>query len=52
MVTTTLRQAILYLAMELSNSKWKLLFSNGEKTRYKSIEARDLDKLGSSQRAV
>jgi hypothetical protein len=42
MVATTLRQTILYLAIELSNSKWKLFFSNGEKIRSKSISARDL----------
>ncbi len=45
MVTTTLRQEILYLAIELSNSKWKLFFSNGKKIRSKSIGARDLDRL-------
>ena len=45
MEATTLQQEILYLAMELSNSKWKLFFSNGEKIRSKSISARDLDSL-------
>jgi transposase len=45
MIATTLQQAILYLAIELSNSKWKLFFSNGEKIRSKSIEARDLESL-------
>ena len=45
MVPTTLRQKILYLAIELSNSKWKLFFSNGEKIRSKTIAARDLDSL-------
>jgi transposase len=45
MAATTLQQAILYLAMELSNSKWKLFFSNGEKIRSKTIRARDLDGL-------
>jgi transposase len=45
MVATTLQQEILYLAMELSNSKWKLFFSNGVKIRSKSIAARDLDQL-------
>ena len=45
MVPTTLRQEILYLAIELSNSKWKLFFSNGEKIRSKAIAARDLDSL-------
>ena len=33
---------ILYLAIELSNSKWKLFFSNGEKIRNKSIAASHL----------
>ncbi|MEN8132762.1 MAG: IS110 family transposase [Pseudomonadota bacterium] len=33
--------AVLYMAMELSNSKWKLGFSNGSKLRRKSIDARD-----------
>ena len=45
MVTTTLQQTSLYLAMELSNSKWKLFFSNGAKMRSKSIPARDLNGL-------
>jgi len=31
----------LYMAMELSNSKWKLGFGNGMKLRRKSIDARD-----------
>jgi len=30
---------VLYMAMELSNKKWKLGFSNGEKTRIKTIDA-------------
>lgn len=33
---------VLYLAFELSNKKWKLGFSNGEKMRYKTIAAGDL----------
>jgi len=33
---------ILYLAFELSNSKWKLFFSNGEKILNKSIAASHL----------
>ena len=45
MIATTLQQSILYLAIELSNSKWKLFFSNGEKNRSKSIGARDLAAL-------
>ncbi len=32
---------VLYMAMELSNRKWKLGFGNGSKLRRKSIEARD-----------
>lgn len=31
----------LYLAFELSNSKWKLIFSNGERLRHKTINAGD-----------
>lgn len=52
MVATTLQQAILYLAMELSNSKWKLFFSNGEKIRSKSIAARDLEALSHEIKAA
>jgi transposase len=36
---------VLYMAMELSNSKWKLGFGNGSKLRRKSIEARDRKRL-------
>lgn len=36
---------VLYMAMELSNSKWKLGFGNGSKLRQKSIEARDRKRL-------
>ena len=32
---------VLYMAMELSNSKWKLGFGNGAKLRRKTIDARD-----------
>jgi len=35
------QEAVLYMAMELSNSNWKLGFSNGQRTRRRSIEARD-----------
>jgi transposase len=35
----------LYIAFELSNKKWKLGFSNGKKRRWKTIPARDLDRL-------
>ena len=36
---------VLYMAMELSNSKWKLGFGNGAKLRRKTIEARDRSQL-------
>lgn len=52
MVATTLQQRILYLAMELSNSKWKLFFSNGEKICSKSIAARDLEALSHEIKAA
>lgn len=32
---------VLYMAMELSNRRWRLGFSNGRKNRQKSVEARD-----------
>lgn len=38
--TTTNKR--LYIAFELSNSKWKLAFGNGMKKRQKTITARDL----------
>lgn len=38
-------EAVLYMAMELSNSSWKLGFSNGERVRRKSIAARDRARL-------
>ena len=34
-------EATLLVAMELSNSKWRLAFSGGDKVRQKVIEARD-----------
>ncbi len=33
--------SVLYMAMELSNRRWKLGFSNGSKSRQKTVEARD-----------
>ncbi|MGH8192791.1 MAG: IS110 family transposase, partial [Woeseiaceae bacterium] len=36
---------VLYMAMELSNKKWKLGFSNGSKMRRKSVDARHRDQL-------
>jgi transposase len=35
----------LYLALELSNTKWKLAFSNGIKNRFVTIDARDLNRF-------
>lgn len=32
---------VLYMAMELSHRKWKLGFSNGQRMRHKSIDARE-----------
>ena len=43
----TTKQAVLYTAFELSNNKWKLAFSDGNKARYVSTDARDLHKLQS-----
>ncbi len=37
--------SVLYMALELSNRKWKLGFSNGLRMRCKSIEARDQARL-------
>jgi len=52
MITTTTLQkqdttgsAVLYMALELSNTKWKVGFSNGEKIRQVTITARDLGEL-------
>jgi transposase len=39
----------LYMACELSHSTWKLAFSNGEKMRTVTMDARDMDQL---QRAI
>jgi transposase len=41
----TTKQTILHLAFELSQKKWKLGFSDGNKMRFKSIDARDLEQL-------
>ncbi len=35
----------LYLALELSNTKWKLAFSNGSKNRFVTIDALDLKRF-------
>jgi transposase len=44
-IKDSIKEAILYIAFELSHLKWKLAFSNGEKMRTVTIDARDLDKL-------
>jgi len=36
---------ILYMAFELSQSKWKLALSNGRKIRTVTIDGRDFDQL-------
>ncbi len=36
----------LYIALELSNTKWKIAFGNGFKIRLKSITARDMEQFG------
>jgi transposase len=41
----TMNPATLYMAFELSNSKWKIGFSDGNKTRLVSVAARDLEGL-------
>ncbi len=41
MTTTPHSEDKLLVAMELSNSKWLMAYSNGEKIRRKSIDARD-----------
>ena len=41
----TIKAAILYIAFELSSSKWKLAFSDGSKIRYKTITAGNLAQL-------
>jgi transposase len=38
----TTKQKTLYIAFELSNTEWKLAFSEGSKIRYVSIDARKL----------
>lgn len=37
--------SVVYMAMELSNSKWKLGFSDGRRSRRKSMPARDRGRL-------
>jgi len=44
-IKDSIKEAVLYIAFELSNSKWKLAFSDGSKIRYKTITAGNLDQL-------
>jgi transposase len=39
------KECILHLAFELSQSKWKLGFSDGKKMRFKTIVARNLEQI-------
>jgi len=39
------RSAVLYMALELSQRKWKLGFSDGKKMRFRDIAARVLEQL-------
>jgi transposase len=41
----TTSDSVLYIAFELSNSSWKLAFSNSNKSRYASVTARMLEQL-------
>lgn len=41
----TTKRIVLHLAFELSQNKWKLGFSDGKKVRFKTIVARDLERL-------
>ena len=43
---STTTQDILYIAFELSNSTWRLAFSDGNKKRHVTVKARDLKQLG------
>ena len=35
----SVKEQVLYMAMELSNKKWKLGFNNGRKNRYVTVSA-------------
>jgi transposase len=41
----TKRESVLHLAFELSQNKWKLGFSDGNKMRFKTMAARNLEEL-------
>ena len=42
---STTDQYVMYIAFELSNSTWRLAFSEGNKKRHVTIKARDLKQL-------
>jgi len=44
-IKDSIKVAVLYMAFELSNSKWKLAFSDGSKIRHKAITAGNLAQL-------
>jgi len=44
-IEDSIKEAILYIAFELSNSKWKLAFSDGSRIRHKAITAGNLAQL-------
>ena len=44
-IKDSIKAAVLYMAFELSLKKWKLAFSNGEKMRTVTIDARNLAQL-------
>ncbi len=44
-IEDTIKEAVLYIAFELSNNKWKLAFSDGSKIRHKTITAGNLAQL-------
>jgi len=41
----TTKKAVLYMALELSQNKWKVGFSDGNKMRFMSIDARNVEEL-------
>jgi len=41
----TIKGAVLYMSLELSQKKWKLGFSDGKKMRFRHIAARVLGQL-------
>jgi hypothetical protein len=41
----TTKETILYMPFELSDTKWKIAFSDGNKKRLITMDARNLDQL-------